>query len=82
MSTHLPIPLLLGVRLAARRPRRLALNTLSVTVTVAGIIAIVIEHARLAGTTQLVNPQNALTAIAARIGSRQPTSQILQAELS
>jgi putative ABC transport system permease protein len=58
MSAHLPIPLLLGVRLAARRPRRLALSTLSVTVTVAGIVAIVIEHARLGATTQLVNPQN------------------------
>jgi ABC-type lipoprotein release transport system permease subunit len=58
MSTHLPIPLLLGVRLAARRPRRLALSTLSVTITVAGIVAIVIEHARLGGTSQLVNPQN------------------------
>jgi len=58
VSTHLPIPLLLGVRLAARRPRRLALSTLSVTVTVAGIVAIVIEHARLGGTSQLVNPQN------------------------
>jgi putative ABC transport system permease protein len=58
MSAHLPIPLLLGVRLAARRPRRLALSTLSVTVTVAGIVAIVIEHARLGGASQLVNPQN------------------------
>jgi putative ABC transport system permease protein len=58
LSTRLPVPLLLGVRLAARRPRRLALNTLSVTVTVAGIVAIVIEHARLGETSQLVNPQN------------------------
>jgi putative ABC transport system permease protein len=58
LSTHLPIPLLLGVRLAARRPRRLILSTLSVTVTVAGIVAITIEHARLGGTSQLVNPQN------------------------
>jgi putative ABC transport system permease protein len=58
MSAGLPIPLLLGMRLAARRPRRLALSTLSVAVTVAGIVAIVIEHARLGGTSQLVNPQN------------------------
>ncbi|GAA3111347.1 putative ABC transport system permease protein [Kribbella aluminosa] len=58
LSTHLPVPLLLGVRLAARRPRRLALSTLSVTVTEAGIIAIVMEHARLGGTSGLVNPQN------------------------
>jgi ABC-type transport system, involved in lipoprotein release, permease component len=58
LSTRLPIPLLLGVRLAGRRPRRLVLGTLSVTVTVAGIVAIVIEHARLGGTSPLVNPQN------------------------
>ena len=58
VSARLPIPLLLGVRLAARRPRRLALSTLSVTVTVAGIVAIVIEHARLNGISQIVNPQN------------------------
>ena len=58
LSIRLPIALLLGVRLAARRPRRLALSTLSVTVTVAGIVAIVIEHARLDAPTQLVNPQN------------------------
>jgi hypothetical protein len=58
MSTRLPIPLLLGVRLAARRPRRLVLSTLSVTVTAGGIVAIVIEHARLGGTSQLVNPQS------------------------
>jgi putative ABC transport system permease protein len=58
VSTHLPVPLLLGMRLAARRPRRLALSTLSVTVTVAGIVAIVTEDARLGGTSRLVNPQN------------------------
>jgi putative ABC transport system permease protein len=58
ISTHLPIPLLFGMRLAARRPRRLALGTLSVAVSEAGIVAILIEHARLGGTSGLVNPQN------------------------
>ncbi len=62
MSTHLPIPLLLGVRLAGRRPRRLALGTLSVAVSVAGIVSILIEHTRLdrqlSGTSRLVNPQD------------------------
>ncbi len=57
LSTRLPTPLLLGVRLAARRPRRLVLGTLSVAVTVAGIVAVLIEHARLGGTSGLVNPQ-------------------------
>ena len=45
VSTRLPVPLLLGVRLAARRPRRVALGALSVAVSVAGIVAILIEHA-------------------------------------
>ncbi len=58
ISTRLPVPLLFGVRLAARRPRRLALGALSVAVSEAGIVAILIEHARLGGTSQLINPQN------------------------
>jgi putative ABC transport system permease protein len=53
-STRLPIPLLLGIRLAARRPRRIALGTLSV----AGIVAVLIENARLGGTSGLANPQH------------------------
>ena len=62
ISTRLPVQLLLGVRLGARRPRRLVLGTLSVAVSVAGIVAILIEHARLdrqlSGTSGLVNPQD------------------------
>ncbi len=58
LSTRLPVPLLLGVRLAARRPRRLALGVLSVAVCVAGIVSILLEHARLGGTSRLINPQN------------------------
>ena len=58
VSTRLPIPLLLGLRLAVRRPRRVALSTLSVTVTVAGIVAILLEHTRLGGSTGLTNPQD------------------------
>jgi ABC-type lipoprotein release transport system permease subunit len=62
ISTRLPTPLLLGVRIAARRPRRLALGALSVAVSVAGIVAILIEHIRLdrqlSGTSRLINPQD------------------------
>jgi putative ABC transport system permease protein len=58
LSTRLPVPLLLGVRLAARRPRRLALGVLSVAVCVAGIVAILLEHNRLDTTSGLINPQN------------------------
>jgi putative ABC transport system permease protein len=44
-SARLPVPLLLAARLAARRPRRLLLNVLSVTVTVSGIVAVLFAHA-------------------------------------
>jgi putative ABC transport system permease protein len=47
-STRLPVPLLLAVRLAARRPRRALLGTLSIAVTVSGIVAVLFAHATLA----------------------------------
>ena len=40
VSRRLPVPLLLGLRLAARRPRRLVLSAASITVTVAAIISV------------------------------------------
>lgn len=58
VSNRLPVPLLLGVRLAARRPRRLALSTLSVAVSVAGIVAILLEHVRLRNSSTIANPQS------------------------
>ncbi|MGH3472071.1 MAG: FtsX-like permease family protein [Nocardioidaceae bacterium] len=57
ISARLPTPLLLGLRLAARRPRRTALGTLSVAVTVAGVVAILIEHLRLGSPSGVANPQ-------------------------
>lgn len=57
LSTRLPTSLLLGVRLAARRPRRVALGAVSVAITVAGMVAVLIEHLRLGGTLGLANPQ-------------------------
>ncbi|HEY5050042.1 MAG TPA: FtsX-like permease family protein, partial [Acidothermaceae bacterium] len=44
-SAHLPAPLLLGVRLAARRPRRLVLSIFSVAVTTSGLVTVLIIHA-------------------------------------
>jgi ABC-type lipoprotein release transport system permease subunit len=44
-SGHLPVPLLLGVLLAARRPRRLLLSVFSVAVTVSGLVTVMIVHA-------------------------------------
>ena len=47
-SARLPVPLLLAVRLAARRPRRALAGVLSIAVTVSGIVAILFAHATLA----------------------------------
>lgn len=47
-SARLPVPLLLAVRLAARRPQRIALSALGIAVTVSGIVAVLFAHATLA----------------------------------
>jgi putative ABC transport system permease protein len=39
ISARLPVPLLLGLRVAARRPRRVLLSTVSIAITVSGIVA-------------------------------------------
>jgi ABC-type lipoprotein release transport system permease subunit len=49
LSAHLPATLLLGARLAVRRPRRLLLTVFSVAVTVSGIVAVMILRATSAG---------------------------------
>jgi ABC-type lipoprotein release transport system permease subunit len=45
LSSRLPVPLLLGLRVAARRPRRTVLGALSIAVTVSGIVAVLAAHA-------------------------------------
>ncbi len=45
LTAHLPAPLLLGVRLAVRRPRRLVLSALSVAVTTSGLVTVMTYHA-------------------------------------
>jgi hypothetical protein len=47
LSARLPVPLLLGLRVAARRPRRVALATVSIAITVSGIVAALAAHADL-----------------------------------
>lgn len=47
-SARLPVPLLLAIRLAARRPRRVLLGSLSIAVTVSGVVAVLFAHATLA----------------------------------
>lgn len=49
LSAHLPATLLVGVRLAVRRPRRLVLSVFSVAVTASGLVAVLILHASSAG---------------------------------
>jgi putative ABC transport system permease protein len=45
VSARLPVPLLLALRLAGRRPRRVLLSVFSMAVTVSGIVAVLIVHA-------------------------------------
>ena len=45
ISSRLPVPLLFGLRVAARRPRRIVLNAISVAITATGIVAVLMVHA-------------------------------------
>lgn len=45
VSARLPVPLLLGLRLLARKPRRAALIASSVGITVTGLVAVLTFHA-------------------------------------
>ena len=61
ISRRLPVPLLFGMRLAARRPRRALLSAASIAVTVTGIVAVLAFHARAGeknygGSSGLANP--------------------------
>ena len=63
LSARLPVPLLLGLRLAARRPRRALLRVASIAVTTTGIVATLLVHAHYdqsfasAAAATLDNPQ-------------------------
>ena len=48
ISARLPVPLLLGLRVAGRRPRRVVLAVASIAITVSGIVAALAAHADLA----------------------------------
>jgi ABC-type lipoprotein release transport system permease subunit len=54
ISARLPVPLLLGLRVAARRPRRAALAAVSIAITVSGIVAALAARATLDQDAQLV----------------------------
>jgi putative ABC transport system permease protein len=58
LSARLPVPLLLGLRVAARRPRRVLLGAVSAAVTVSGIVAALAAHAQLGvGSPGLADPR-------------------------
>jgi FtsX-like permease family len=61
ISARLPVPLLIGLRLVGRRPRRALLSAASVAVTVTGIVAVLAFHTsvglkRFGGANGLRNP--------------------------
>lgn len=61
LSRRLPVPLLLGLRIIARRPRRAVLTAASVAVTVTGLSAVLAFHALagsrlISGTSAVGNP--------------------------
>jgi putative ABC transport system permease protein len=55
-STRLPVPLLLGLRLVARRPRRALLSAASFAVTATTIVAVLTFHATLSQTARRAGP--------------------------
>jgi ABC-type lipoprotein release transport system permease subunit len=59
ISARLPVPLLLGLRVAARRPRRVVLSTASIAITVSGIVAVLAAHADLLDGASAPDPSGA-----------------------
>ena len=60
VSSRLPVPLLLGLRVAGRRPRRVVLSAFSIVITVTTVITVLMAHAhnqRLNGASELANPR-------------------------
>ena len=59
-SARLPVPLLFGLRLVARRPRRAILGAVSIAVTVTGVVAVLAFHTQadqhIGRYTELSNP--------------------------
>ena len=54
ISARLPVPLLLGLRVAARRPRRVVLSAASIFIAVTGIVAVLAAVAQLGHDAELV----------------------------
>jgi ABC-type lipoprotein release transport system permease subunit len=54
ISARLPVPLLLGLRVAARRPRRVVLSAASIFVALTGIVAVLAARAQFGHDAELV----------------------------
>jgi ABC-type lipoprotein release transport system permease subunit len=54
ISARLPVPLLLGLRVAARRPRRVVLSAASIFIAVTGIVAVLAARAQFGHDAELV----------------------------
>lgn len=65
-SSHLPTTLLLGTRIASRRPRRTLLAAASMTVTVAGVVAVLMVRARYSA--RFAGPGDAPNPLLDRVG--------------
>ncbi|HEY2577284.1 MAG TPA: FtsX-like permease family protein, partial [Streptosporangiaceae bacterium] len=73
-SSSIPVPLLLAIRLAVRRPRRVLLGSLSIAVTVSGIVAVLFAHASLV-LSQSANPATIANPGLADTGFLSPATQ-------
>ena len=67
ISARLPVPLLLGLRVAARRPRRILLSVASVAIAVTGIVAALAARATLDQDAQLVGGTDPTIDVANRV---------------
>jgi putative ABC transport system permease protein len=61
LSTSFPVSLLIGLRLIARRPRRVVLSAVSIAITVTTVVAVLCYHAtvdqpRFGGSSGLIDP--------------------------
>jgi ABC-type lipoprotein release transport system permease subunit len=54
ISARLPVPLLLALRVAARRPRRVLLSAASIFITVTGIVAVLAARAQIHQDAELI----------------------------
>jgi putative ABC transport system permease protein len=54
IAARLPVPLLLGLRVAARRPRRVVLSAASIFIAITGIVALLAANAQVGHDAELV----------------------------